>query len=81
MILDLYIPASFSQLDPNEEGFSSFVYYGLVTLTTLGYGDISPSTALARSLSTFTALTGQLYLVIIMAIIIGKFLNKEKDAE
>ena len=81
LILDLFIPSSFKQLEPGEAGFSTFVYYGLVTLSTLGYGDITPDTPMARSLSTFTALLGQLYLVIIMAIIIGKFLNKGRDAK
>ena len=74
VIMDLFAPGSFSQITP-DEGFSSFIYYGFVTLTTLGFGDITPDTALARSLSTFTALFGQLYLVIIMALIIGKFLK------
>jgi hypothetical protein len=81
LILDIFVPASFGQVEAAEAGFSTFVYYGLVTLTTLGYGDITADTALARSLSTFTALIGQLYLVIIMAIIIGKFLIVNKSAE
>ena len=74
LILNLVVPGSFNQIKP-DDGFSSFIYYGFVTLTTLGFGDITPDTALARSLSTFTALFGQLYLVIIMALIIGKFLK------
>lgn len=81
LILDIFVPASFSHVDAAEIGFSTFTYYGLVTLTTLGYGDITPSTAMARSLSTFTALIGQLYLVIIMALIIGKYLNVNKPAD
>jgi len=81
MILDLFVPASFSQLNPDNADFSVFVYYGLVTLSTLGYGDITPDTAIARSLSTFTALLGQLYLVIIMAIIIGKYLKRRQDTD
>ncbi len=36
---------------------------------------LHPAAPLARSLSIFTALGGQLYLVIVMALIIGKFLN------
>jgi hypothetical protein len=81
LIMDTIYPASFNQVEAAEAGFFTFVYYGLVTLTTLGYGDITPSTAMARSLSTFTALLGQLYLVIIMALIIGKFLNVNKSEE
>ena len=75
LIMDIYFPSSFNQVESGEGNFSTFVYYGFITLTTLGYGDITPDTSLARSLSTFTALFGQLYLVIIMALIIGKYLN------
>ena len=78
MTLDLFNPWSFSQIDPMKEGFSSFIYYGFVTLSTLGYGDITPNTEIARSLAIFTALFGQLYLVMIMALIIGKFLRDEQ---
>jgi voltage-gated potassium channel len=81
LIMDLYFPGSFSEVDANNGGFAQFIYYGIVTMTTLGYGDITPDTALARSLSNFTALFGQLYLVIIMALIIGKFLNNKKSRE
>lgn len=78
LILDIFVPGSFNQTDAAEGGLSAFVYYGFVTLTTLGYGDITPNTPLARSLASFTALFGQLYLVIIMALIIGKFLSGNK---
>ena len=81
LILDIFLPDSFSQLESVTGSLSSYIYYGFVTLTTLGYGDITPDTPLARSLSTFTALFGQLYLVIIMALIIGKFLSGKKTAE
>ena len=81
LIMDLFLPGSFSQIEADRGSYSTFVYYGFVTLTTLGYGDITPDTSLARSLSTFTALFGQLYLVIIMAILIGKYLMAKQPAE
>ncbi|MBW1982616.1 MAG: hypothetical protein JRJ12_15500, partial [Deltaproteobacteria bacterium] len=40
----------------------SLVYYSFVTITTLGYGDITPATSLARSLCILEAVIGQLYL-------------------
>ena len=43
------------------------VYYSLVTLTTVGYGDITPVHSLARSLATAEALIGQLYPAILIA--------------
>ena len=75
IILDLIVPNSFNLTIDVANKFSTFIYYGFVTLTTLGYGDILPLTPLARSLAAFTALFGQLYLVIIMAFLIGKYLN------
>jgi hypothetical protein len=79
LILDILIPESFTQANATEGGLSAFIYYGFVTLTTLGYGDITPANPVARSLASFTALFGQLYLVIIMALIIGKYLSGKKD--
>jgi hypothetical protein len=43
------------------------LYYSLVTLTTLGYGDIVPGTPLVRAVSTVEALLGQLYPAILIA--------------
>ncbi len=81
LILDIFVPDSFRQIDSGEGSLSSYLYYGFVTLSTLGYGDITPNTALARSLATFTALFGQLYLVIIMALIIGKYLSGKRTVK
>ena len=79
ILLALLAPQSFNLSGEVAHKFSTFVYYGFVTLTTLGYGDILPVTPLARSLASFTALFGQLYLVIIMAFLIGKYLNAKNQ--
>jgi Ion channel len=42
-------------------------YYSFVTLTTLGYGDITPVRPIARNLAITEALTGQLYLAVMLA--------------
>jgi hypothetical protein len=81
IIINMYFPGSFNEVEAEKGSFAAFIYYGFVTLTTVGYGDITPDTALARSLSNFTSLFGQLYLVIIMALIIGKYLNASKPRE
>jgi voltage-gated potassium channel Kch len=47
-------------------------YYSYVTLTTLGYGEITPSTRIARALAAGEAVTGQLYLAVLIARLIGK---------
>jgi hypothetical protein len=49
----------------------TFLYFSFVTLTTLGYGDLTPLGDLARMLAVVEALVGQLYLVTVVALIVG----------
>jgi hypothetical protein len=44
-----------------------FVYFSFTTLTTVGYGDITPVSAVARSLAMLEAMTGQLFPAILIA--------------
>ena len=48
-----------------------FLYFSLVTLTTLGYGDLTPQTGLGKMLAATEALSGQLYLVSIVAVLVS----------
>ncbi len=64
--------------DPTISHFSDYTYYGFVTLTTLGYGDVIPLTSAAKSISIFTAISGQLYIAIIIAALVAKYLNQTK---
>ena len=68
------------QLDPHSfqsavglssSSVSEWYYYSYVTLTTLGYGEIIPVSRIARSLAVGEALTGQLYLAVLIARLIG----------
>ena len=45
----------------------TFIYYSFVTLTTLGYGDVTPVAEHARTLAWLEALLGQLYLAVMVA--------------
>lgn len=47
------------------------IYFSFVTLSTVGYGDVRPTHPIARSLAITEALTGQLYLAILMASLVG----------
>ncbi|MCK4869670.1 MAG: two pore domain potassium channel family protein [Gammaproteobacteria bacterium] len=51
-----------------------FIYYSFVTLTTLGYGDITPITQLSQVFSWLEAVTGQMYLTILIAQLVGKYI-------
>jgi len=48
-----------------------FVYFSLITLTTLGYGDILPLTATARAIVGVESTIGQLYLTVLVARLVG----------
>lgn len=48
-------------------------YYSMATLTTLGYGDILPVTQWARSLAGLEAVTGVVYLAVVMARLVGVY--------
>jgi hypothetical protein len=48
-----------------------FTYYSFVTLTTLGYGDVTPVSPAARTLSWLEAVTGQIYLTVLVARLVG----------
>ena len=56
----------------------SWVYYSFVTLTTMGYGDITPLNPVARSLAILEALTGQLYLAILVARLVSLELHSRR---
>lgn len=79
-LTDYLVPHSFSGIAGDHiQGISallsSFLYYSFVTLTTLGYGDITPLGHLARSLSIIEAITAQLFVTIFMARLVGLHLN------
>jgi hypothetical protein len=59
-------------------GFHDYLYFSFVTLTTLGYGDITPVSSFAKSLTIVIAIAGQLYLTILIAMLVGKLLSQPR---
>lgn len=53
--------------------WQQFIYYSYATLTTLGYGDILPITMWARSAAALEAISGVLYIAILMARLVGLY--------
>jgi hypothetical protein len=54
-----------------------FIYYSFVTLTTVGYGDVTPTSIPARTLSWVEAITGQLYLAVLIAGLISAIVARK----
>ncbi len=67
------IPGAFNGLDQLVwyDNFANVAYYSFVTLTTLGYGDISPVAPVARFLVYMEAVVGVFYMAILVASLIG----------
>jgi hypothetical protein len=55
----------------DDDTSQNFLYFSFVTITTTGYGDLTAGTNLGRSLAIAEALTGQIYLVTVVAAIVG----------
>ncbi|MBS4058990.1 MAG: two pore domain potassium channel family protein [Bacteroidetes bacterium] len=57
-----------------KPAFVDFVYYSFITMSTVGYGDITPAIRQSQFFAYLTAITGQLYVAVVLGIIIGKYL-------
>lgn len=65
--------------DRANSASGTMMYYSFVTLTTLGYGDIYPVSDAARILGMLEATLGQLYLVILVARLVGLYTSQESE--
>ena len=56
---------------PHSEDQSDFLYFSFTTITTTGYGDLTAAHGLGRAIAVLEALIGQLYLVSVVALVVG----------
>jgi hypothetical protein len=84
--IDVLDPAAFSStqrpgeptpgLRIDQGGTTAALYFSFTTLTTLGYGDIVPVSPIARMLTSVEAITGQLYLTVLVARLVGLHISE-----
>jgi voltage-gated potassium channel Kch len=76
-------PNSFSglqtELNNTAELNDKLMYFSYVTLLTIGYGEILPVSDLAQKGAVLVALVGQFYVVILTAIVVGKYVNQQNN--
>jgi Ion channel len=77
-LVALWHPGAFTGA-VDGRGSLPWTYYSFVTLTTMGYGDIMPVHPLARAGAVLEALTGQLYLTIMLARLVSLELQSRRD--
>ena len=59
-------------------GFNGF-YFSFITLRTVGYGDITPASRIARWLAAMEAMTGLLYVAILIARLVSLYSTPKSD--
>jgi hypothetical protein len=67
----------FAQPGPHEQ--SEYLYFSFVALTTLGFGDLSPSVGLPQALTVLEALLGQIFLVTLVARLVTLWVRQAAD--
>ena len=81
-VIELIYSGSFQGLsEPLNQGWSSdWIYFSFVTMTTLGYGDITPVSATARTFAYMQAVFGQFYIAILVAGLVSAYITKRLQA-
>jgi hypothetical protein len=71
MVQDVFGAGDGNFFESTAGDTSDFLYFSFATLTTVGYGDLIAATDVGRSLAITEALVGQIYLVTVVALIVG----------
>jgi voltage-gated potassium channel len=78
-LIDLYSPHSFSNTGEGSNILVNLNYFSFTTLLTIGFGDITPLTLVAKRAVMFIGILGHFYTVFVTGIIIGKYLSANKS--
>jgi hypothetical protein len=88
LLVEFLVPGSFSFTHGDKaialwlaREFYPFYYFSLITMTTVGFGDMLPLTTAARTLTTLEAIIGQVYLTILVARLVGMYLVGQQKSE
>ncbi|MBW2172161.1 MAG: two pore domain potassium channel family protein [Deltaproteobacteria bacterium] len=80
-LLEMLKPGSFRPSQgPGVETWD-YVYFSFVTLTTLGYGDVTPVSSAAQSFAILEAVTGQLFIAVLIARLVGTHISQSRSKE
>lgn len=72
LTIELHHPGSFSGLGPGVVAINDLFYFSYVTILTIGYGDITPKTWIAKNATVLVGFTGYIYSTIVIALIVGR---------
>jgi hypothetical protein len=85
-LLQYYVyqnPQSFKGVDYSNTAstFIDLVYFSSITLTSIGFGDITPAAHYTKLITSFFGIAGQFYTVVLVGILISKFSSKTDDGK
>ena len=81
MLLETINPGSIVNNVTGMTTTSDLLYFSYITLTTLGYGEIIPMNAYARSFAIIEAIIGVMYVAIIISRMVGLFISRSMKME
>jgi len=80
-LIEFLYPDSFSMATGLTPEIDTLIYFSFVTMSSLGYGDITPITPPGRSTAIFIAITGQMYMTISIALLVGNYVQHQSGGE
>jgi len=80
LAIDAFSPGSIKVGGNPGDRQTELLYLSLVTLSTIGYGDIVPLSGEARILAALEGMTGVLYIAITVALLVSRFRNEPLDS-
>jgi voltage-gated potassium channel len=76
LAIDAFSPGSIRIGSDPSDRQTELLYFSLITLSTVGYGDIVPLSGMARILTALEGVTGVLYIATTVAVLVGRFRNE-----
>ena len=82
-LLEFFQPGSFKGMTgmASAESISDWIYFSFVTITTLGYGDVTPVTDTARTVSFAEAIVGQFYIAVAVAGLVSAYISAKQSSK
>ncbi len=79
LAIDSFSPGSIQTGSGTTDRQTELLYFSLITLSTVGYGDIVPLSGPARIVTALEGMTGVLYIAITVAFLVGRFRSESSD--
>lgn len=80
LAVDAFSPGSIKMASSSADRQTELLYFSLITLSTIGYGDIVPLSGEARILAALEGMTGVLYIAITVALLVSRFNRDPSDS-